>query len=233
MSEPLCVVLYTHIRRAERLQYAQRALASVNDHLHYDGPMLLHISDDASDHDHFLTLSRAAQRLKSFDSVTTSHAGGRGYGGSYNLSCQTTHAVAGVLLPLEDDWELLHDWDATPYVGDLLSLNAPFGAIRLGYLGWTEKLVGHFTCGPASGTPYLLLDPASPERHVFAGHPRLETRAYQRQVGKWPVDMDAGTTEFEVAGRDEARRGIAWPMTIPPHSLWAHIGTVQAREDQR
>ena len=72
----------------------------------------------------------------------------------------------------------------------------------------------------------------SSEPHVFAGHPRLETVSFQKEVGPWPTGLGAGATEFEVAHRSRARQGIAWPIDLVPlqGGLWGHIGTEQAKD---
>jgi hypothetical protein len=77
-----------------------------------------------------------------------------------------------------------------------------------------------------------VLDPNSPEPHVFAGHPRLERVSYQREVGEWPTGMDPNETEFAVAHVRRARMGVAWPLGLDPregYGLFAHVGTLRAR----
>lgn len=226
----LSVVLYTHMARPERFEYAKRTLQSVAARLSYSGPVSFHIADDNSPEPRLFDLRHIAKELEAKGAaVTMSRAGGKGYGGSYNLSSQQVHNRADVILPLEDDWELLRPFDVSEYVGVLSDERV--NVVRLGYLGWTQPLRGEVI--RVGSTALLLFDPDSPERHVMAGHPRLETVAYQRAVGPWPEGLDAGTTEFEVAGREAARKGVCWPLGLAPHSLFAHIGSVQAREDQR
>mgnify|MGYP001614087095 CR=1 FL=1 len=108
-----------------------------------------------------------------------------------------------------------------------------FGCIRMGYIGWTQELRSIFIS--ANKQHYLLFDPESPEPHVWAGHPRLELREWQRFVGPWPEGHDPGTTEFIVSQRPEARQGVVWPVDLihPYGNLFVHIGTLQARVDQR
>jgi hypothetical protein len=75
-----------------------------------------------------------------------------------------------------------------------------------------------------------LLDGDSPEPHVFAGHPRLETVGYQRRVGEWPEGLLPGETEFSVAHYQWARMGVVWPMDLvkPSGDLFCHIGTIRS-----
>lgn len=224
----VCVVLYTHMQQAERFEYAQRTLAALMNLAWTGVELRLHVADDNSPPDRLEALVQQADDML-FAKVTSSHAGGSGYGGSHNLATQVTHLAAEVLLPLEDDWELSRPLDLGPYVAMLTEPDAIARAVRMGYLGWTQDLRGSIR--KAAGQNVILLDPDSPERHVAAGHPRLETREYQQAVGPWLERENAGAVEHDWCGRDEARKGVVWPIGLAP-TLWAHIGTVQARRDQ-
>ena len=238
MFPDLAVVVYTY----DRPDYAERTIRSALANLSYSGVVHVHVADDGSPEVQVERLVAAAAeeaegRPYGFGEITSTNAARSGYGASYNLATQVAHGRARVFLCLEDDWELRRTLDLDPLVA-ALGADAGIGCIRLGYVGWTEPLVGRFV--HAAGLAFLLLDPESPERHVFAGHPRLETFAFERNVGPWPEGLDAGSTEFAVAGRPTARQGVAWPLDIglsaTPRadlSLFAHIGAVQARADQR
>lgn len=221
----LAVVLFTAATSPERAQYAYTTLHSTLDLLKYSGPLKVHIADDGSSDEHRAMLQEIAGGYASIESVTTTNAERGGYGHSYNLASQVVHAIADVTLMVEDDWELRAPLDADQFVE---AFGGTIDCIRLGYLGWTQALRGELV--GRAGRTYWLLDPGSPERHVFAGHPRIETVQFERRVGEWPVGLDAGTTEFEVAGRMTSRLGVAWP---DGWSGYHHIGTVQARTDQR
>ena len=226
----VAVVIFTY----DRFSTAQKTLAALAAHLRYAGPLVLHLSDDGSpalpDGTAYVDALReyAEGLMLGTSEVQTSVSERRGYGGSMNASTQMTHAYADVLLPLEDDWELSRDLDLTPLVLDLIE-NSRVECIRLGYLGYTQPIRGEVIDLPHSGKA-LLLDPESPERHIFAGHPRLETRRFERAIGPWPEGLQAGKTEFEVSGRPESRAGVVWPLdlAIPGSqrhdSLFRHIG---------
>lgn len=244
----LCVVMYTYDRPA----YAEQSLRSVLQGIHYSGKVFVHIADDGSPDGQIEELLRIAEEMGSahsalghYDfkaggpdtSATATNAQRGGYGASYNLATQVTHLRAQVFLALEDDWELKAPLDLDPLV-QALQESPDIECIRLGYIGWTQELRGRLAY--VAGQQFLVFDPDSPERHVFAGHPRLETLRFEREVGPWPEGQNAGTTEYIVAGRREARTGVAWPLDLghsaSQHyrlSLFAHIGAVQAREDQR
>lgn len=222
---PVCVIVFTHCRMEEREGYAITTIDSLN-LLEYAGELRLHIADDDSEPDRFRRLLDYAGSVSwAGGNVTTTRGGGHGYGGSYNVASQVTHTLAERFLLLEDDWELMGhygaDFDLTPYVHYLDDERV--GCLRMGYLGWTQELRGSLIS--VNDEPLLLLDPGSPEPHVFTGHPRLETLSFQRAVGPWPEDIAAGDTEWEVSHRMESRYRVAWPMHMG-RSPWRHIGAV-------
>lgn len=227
----VAVMLFTY----DRLETAKLTISALASHLLYEGDLHLHIADDGSPP---VDEALYAEALMSFaqaeldgdwpSSISFTNSQRSGYGGSYNVATQVVHSIADYLLPLEDDWELSRDFDLTPLVLDLIE-DERAECIRLGYLGYTQAIRGEIIDLPHTGKA-LLLDPESPERHVFAGHPRLETRRFERAIGPWPEGLQAGKTEFEIAGREAARQGVIWPLDlgIPGSqrhdSLFRHIG---------
>lgn len=217
----ICIMLLTY----NRLSYAIRTLESTLSLVHTTGDLSVHIASDGDGDDY---LSELMSLANNFDvsSITTSNSERSGYGANYNLGTQVAHGFASHVLPLEDDWELTRDLDLDIFVGALDELQA--GCCRLGYLGYTQPLRGEFAS--AYGRHWLRLDPASPEPHVFAGHPRLETVAWERSVGPWPEGLEPGQTEFAVAHIAESRYGVLWPVQeIKPYGdLFAHIGAIRS-----
>lgn len=221
----LTIMLLTYSPGLEspRSKYAARALAETLFHLRTSCDISVHIADDGSPEEH-----RRFLRQVAFDSigeveVSETNSQRRGYGASYNLATQAIHNSTDYVLPLEDDWVLTKDFNID---GHLRALDhGIFGCVRLGYLGTTQTLIAHAI--HVAGETYWNLHADSPEPHVFAGHPRLETVAWERSVGPWPEGLGPGETEFEVAKR--ARTGIVWPVD---GGRWHHVGTVQARTDQ-
>lgn len=216
-----------------RAEYARKTLESTLQYLDPgDNTLQFHIADDGSDPKHIEILT-AICRNAGYE-PTYSNAERGGYGKSYNLMCQTVHQISDLVLPLEDDWELTRPLKLE-YLAKALDENPDIRSIRLGYLGITQPLIG--TVAFRSGMTYLLLDPNSPEPHVFCGHPRIETVEYQRDVGAWPEGLRAGETEWEVTHRWPARTGVAWPLDIglPASQDWgaiyAHIGSVSFNQD--
>lgn len=228
----ILLLTYAESMDSPRAKYAEKTLRCVLDNLNYSGPVSVHIADDGSPQEYRDRLVDIAGGYKRVQGVTVTNSERRGYGASYNLATQVVHTWADVVLPLEDDWELPKDLgkelDINAHVQTLMT--TAIQCIRLGYLGFTQDLNG--TLGIQNGQTYLLFDPDSPERHVSAGHPRLETVRYEREVGPWEEGLDPGMTEHVWCGHPGARRGVAWIMSSPLSGYFKHIGTVQARTDQ-
>lgn len=241
MDNRLAIVLFTCCS-PERGEYAERTIRSTLDNLDFeDGDLYLHIADDGSppgqvDRIAAVAVEAAAGKAYHFREITVTDSGRRGYGASYNMATYVVHDRTEFILALEDDWELRRRLAVRPLMRAIAESGGHLSCIRLGYIGYTQELRGRFAY--YGGQQFLMLDPDSPERHVFSGGPRLETVAFERAVGLWPEGLDAGATEFEVAGRKSARVGIAWPLDILStasqslNSTYAHIGTIQARTDQ-
>lgn len=222
------VMLFTY----NRMEHAVCTIVGLADNLRYSGPIALNIGDDGTpDPKYAHILAEAAWLTGAFERVTMTNSRQRGYGASYNASTNLMHDDCPILLPLEDDW-VLTDWlDLDPlvrtlmrdprYLGDL----GWIGCIRLGYIGFTQELRGHLVETPAG--LMLRFAPDSPEPHVAAGHPRLETRSWERRVGPWREGLAAGATEVEWCGRAPAREGVAWPLDVlrPSEHRFAHIGS--------
>lgn len=225
----IAVLLLTCDRPAERKQYARRCLYSLRN-LRASEPLWLHVADDGSDPSWREELMEKALSLFG-QNLSVTDAGGSGYGGSYNLATQLIHQVVDLVLPLEDDWELVRELNVDPVAGVLR--DGLFGCIRMGYVGFTQELRASFVWG--RGLHWLTLAPDSPEPHVFAGGPRLETVQWERDVGPWIEGQPPGVTEFEVAHRAEARAGVGWPVDLiyPRGDAFVHIGTEQAQMLQR
>lgn len=218
---PIAIMLLTY----DRADCAADTLRAVLDNLHYSGQIDVHIADDGTPTPGYIdALVGIAAGYAHVGTVGVTNAARRGYGASYNLATQAVHPGHSIVLPLEDDWRLTRPLEVDPLVDTLLDPDLGIGCIRMGYLGFTQPIRGEAVHTPAG--IMLRLDAHSPERHILAGHPRLETRAFQRSVGPWPEGLPAGQTEFEVCGLGAARVGIAWPMDIvrPRGDLFVHTG---------
>lgn len=223
----LAIVLLTYASSlsSPRHEYAMRTMDALRLNIKYSGNIHWHIADDGSPKEHILALRSS--------SATVTCSDRRGYGANYNLATQALHSYCEYFLMVEDHWELTKELNLDPLVE---ALDAGINCIRLGYLGWTQELRGKIAA--FANQTFLAFDPESPEPHVWSGHPRLETREFQRSVGPWPEGLDPGSTEFEVSKRPAARIGVVWPLDLGIRAgqihgtLFEHIGAVQARTDQ-
>lgn len=216
----LAIVLLTY----NRYEYAERTLISTLANLKTGEEIRVHIASDGDNEGYLASLRVVAGKYVDSDMITTSNVNRLGYGASYNAATQVVHSLAGIeyVLPLEDDWELVRTLDIEPMLAALR--DRLFGCIRMGYIGYTQQLRCSFVSH--MGYHYLALDPDSPEPHVFAGHPRLETVAWEKAVSPWPVELQPGQTEWEIAHRPAARQSVAWPVSQikPDGDAFVHIG---------
>lgn len=220
----IAIVLFTHANPPERAEYARRCFNSLKK-LKADEDFWLHIADDGSPQEFRDEIIEKARNIYG-KNTSISDSEGRGYGASYNVASQLTHQIGDIILPLEDDWEVVREFNLDVFAKVLRA--GHFSCIRMGYIGYTDTLRGTFTY--YENHHFLALDEDSPEKHVFAGGPRLETVRFQRSVGLWPEGLNAGQTELEVAGQLNARKGVAWPIgdIKPIGDLFVHIGSLKA-----
>ena len=232
---------YTPSMDHPRVEYARRCLVKLCQNLRFqDGMMRVHIADDGSPPEHVVKLREIVIRYTGQEPTisVTSHMG---YGANYNLGTQSLHHLVDYVMPIEEDWELMREFDVSNLVRALEDAPRAFGdwgdpdyigCIRLGYLGWTERVTGWLT--QLAGQTFFRFDDKSLENHVFAGHPRIETVEFEQRVGPWPEGLQAGYTEMEVCKRPQARQGVAWPLDADINAsqdycrLFAHVGEVQA-----
>ena len=209
----------------DRMDVARLTLESVAENLRCPEPVWLHIADDGSSQEYRDELLELA-RTHYGDNVSITNSNRAGYGGNYNKATQVVHSIADLVLPLEDDWELVRELDIGPIAAVLRA--GLLNCVRMGYIGYTDDLRGTFRYH--GGLHWLELDPDSPEKHVFAGGPRLETVVFERAVGPWPERIEQGATELEVVRRAASRQGVAWPVDLirPKGDAFAHIGYAPA-----
>lgn len=244
MTARLAVVLLT----AHRLDYAVETARSTAANLRHDGPVQWHIADDGDDDNYIGAVADAIREGGEPVPITRGQAGGRGYGASFNLASQVVHNIADLVLVLEDDWRLARPLDTASIVRMLAcggrqdkrewswAVEPPDGftarSVRLGYLGFQWPMTMHLF--KTDESLWAALDPASPEQHVATGHPRIETVAYQRDVGPWPEGLSPGATELGWCQLDAARRGVVWPLSLVAltgsisGNLFEHIGAVSS-----
>lgn len=222
----LCICLLTYLRT----DYARMTINGILNNLIIPNGLdvRFHIADDGSQDGHVKYLVEFIRERLPGAEISVTNADRGGYGRNVNLASQVTNEYEFILM-LEDDWELVRPLFLDDILSDMQS-EPRIQSVRLGYLSHTQALRGEVITVGKHHRKYLLLDGDSPEPHVFAGHPRIETVAYQRAVGEWPENMEPGDTEFAVAHIAAARYGIVWPMDLvkPSGDLFCHIGTVRS-----
>lgn len=214
----LCILLLTF----NRPKFAEKTLRSILENLSYSGEICVHIADDGTGENYRLWLAELVGGYEKIKGVSISNSERKGYGANYNAATQQVHQNAEIVLPLEDDWEMVRPLDIDVFVEALQEKK--FGCIRMGYLGHTQDIKGNLVI--ACGHNWMAIDPNSSEPHVFAGHPRLETIEWEKKVGPWPEGLEPGQTEFQVCHIRAAREGIVWPIDfiLAYGDLFAHIG---------
>lgn len=219
----LGIVLLTY----NRLEYAKITIASAFKNLVCSEPMRLHIASDGDTPAYIEELYLYSIEYVNKEYITISNSERRGYGVNYNLALQNVHNDCEFILPLEDDWELVRPLDINPILSVLR--DRVFGCVRMGYIGYTQTLSCDFVY--SQGLHWLSLREDSSEPHVFAGHPRIETKAWQRSVGPWDEGLDPNQTEWEVCHRPESRKQVAWPISLvkPEGDAFVHIGAIRSR----
>lgn len=216
----IAVVLLTYNRLPYALKTVTAALKNLesNDH-----SFKWHIASDGDNDAYTNSIMAEMRACMLAGEITTSNSERGGYGKNYNLAMQTAHADCEYVLPLEDDWVLTRGLNLDGVIRDMTQLG--IGCARMGYIGYTQEVRGTLRYGDACGH-WFEFDAASPEPHVFAGHPRIEAVEWSRKVGPWNEGLLPGATEFEVAHRPAARVNVAWPLDMirPTGGLFAHIG---------
>ena len=215
----LCLFTFNRMREARlTLESAAKSLRASED-------IWLHIADDGSSQEYRDELLDLARSLYG-ERVSITNSARSGYGGNYNAATQVIHYMADLILPLEDDWQLMRELDLDPIAKVLRA--GHFNCVRLGYIGYTKEL--RATLRWYENLHWLEFDSESPEKHIWTGGPRLETVAFQRNLGPWPDRMEQGQTELEVCGREESKIGVAWPIDIISirGDAFSHVGTYKA-----
>lgn len=233
MTTAVIFLTYAPSLESPRHAYATACLDELLANLEPAEDIHLHIADDGSPAEHMQALVEIANSHGYYPTFTNAERAG--YGHSYNLATQVVHPMVNFVMPIEDDWRLRRRLNIEPLTRALEDSGDLLRCIRLGYLGWTEQLRGSLI--QVAGQTFCLFDHSSPEHYVLAGHPRIETVSFEREVGPWPVGLGAGATEWEITGRLESRIGVGWPMDMGINAsqlhtnLFAHIGDVSIKDE--
>jgi len=195
----------------ERLPHGQdepalRALRSTMANVMYEGPLHVHIADDGSSQDYRRLVLELAASWPQIDGVTVTNGDGRGLGVAHNLALRTIHAYSGIVLCLDDAWELVRPLDLNRLVPAFF-VHDWVACIRLDQLhaGDSGFMVD------LNGQLYFELDRHKPS---WTGGPRLETRRYQRDSGEWPEYKETDQVLQQLRRRQQTWNGVLWPIDL-------------------
>ena len=145
----ISIILLTY----NRLELAKRTMMSVRRNLKGEQTRI-HIADDGCSQEYRDELLKMAHEPEMWgNNVTVTNSERAGYGGNYNAATQVVHSLpdSDLVLPLEDDWELVRDLDNSPIAKALrVGIKDPvvgpgaFNCVRMGYIGWTKPLTCNF-----------------------------------------------------------------------------------------
>ncbi len=207
--------------------YAVRTIQAVSRHLHYPN-WSWYISDDGSQSEHLAAITEAIQHTER--PVIGVHTERISYGAGCNRALGMAFQQGDLVLMLEDDWELLHDFDLWKYAA-LLMERPDIGMIRMGYInaGLSGTTFGH------NGSLYWALDDSQSRNYsvfAFAGHPALIHHRFFDHVGTYPEKLQPGDTELAMCWEVASRYGpkIVWPCELAERGPWGAIGAVQSYE---
>jgi len=206
MDLPRLIVCITTAEAHDQNERGLRAIRSTLANVRYSGPLLVHIEDAGSSQDYRKLCLELASSFPS-DGYSISNGQNRGYGASHNLALQQLHALAGIFLMVEDEYELVRPLDLDVLVPAFFDKDW-VGCIRLAQLEFPSR--GQVV--DIGGLRYLNLDIES-KCAVWTHAPRLETRRFQReQQGSWPEDLPVDKCRASIARK--AREGILWPLDL-------------------
>lgn len=223
----ICLLVSAHVH--DQNERALHALRSTLSNISYDGPLSVHIADGGPNRQAELRLLLdLASSYINLDGCSVSHAEGGGYGAICNTAQRTIHAYSGIILTVDDEWELTRPLDLTDLVQSFFDKEW-VGCIRLDHLSWPSR--GQVQ--DVAGMRFLNLEPEG-NGLIWTNGPRLETRRFQRDMGDWPETGDALKVAATIGRR--VRHGVLWPLDLAlsaspsPHSLFVKQGGPHAHE---
>lgn len=211
MDWPALAILIVTYNRVETLFGTLHHLA---EHLWYEGPRQVIVTDDGSDDG---TLAMLAEGVPDARVVTSAH---QGLGANTNAGLRAAFAYADYVLQLQDDMWLLGTLDLHPHVARLRD-DPQAGFIRLWGVG------GHRYTADLDES-YWRVRWDSSELYMPSDRPHIKHRRFHEHFGLYPEGLVTAATEEAWCHqcRDIARaRG--GPQVLIPHSVdtersWEH-----------
>lgn len=211
----IAILFLTYIRT----DYALRTIRGILDYL--EGcERRWYVADDGSSRKHHSAVMAALEG----EELIGEHNERLGAGASWNRGLDACFHEFEILLYLEDDWELLRQFDISPYIALLQEVNK-VGMVRLGYIptGLDCHTEGYF------GNHYLRIEKTTP--YQFSGNPALRHRRFHTAYGLYPLNHNPGDTEVvydELVRRNKRGPEIWWPIDLGGWGIFQHIGEKQS-----
>jgi hypothetical protein len=215
--DPLGVLLITYMRT----EYAIRTIRGLQKLAYPAEDLYFHIADDGSGFQHVKVLLDAIHEFCP-NKVTISDAKRSGVGKSMNLGQQALFSKLDLVLWLEDDWELVHEYDIKPAI-ELLKTDSDIGMIRLGYI--SPGIKGELIKG--ADRLWWKLEKSLTYTYTFSGHASLRHKRFYEAYGKYSTVLAPGATELNMCGVFNSTKGptVAIPVDGGAWGHFAHIGT--------
>lgn len=213
---PLVIILIT----STRTEYALRTITGIRHNLQYSDLILWYVAADHTNEDH---LNAVLDHIGlTGGTLLGYHAISGGYGASVNRAWEFVREFAPVTLWLEDDWQLRHPLDVTPYA-KLLCDREDVGCIRLGHMPIDLDLESKGYDGR------MYLDVKKTRHYAFSGNPHLKHTRFM-DYGLYPIGQNPGNTEVAYDHQVRSKDGAAiwWPLLIGDSPPFGHIGEHQS-----
>lgn len=212
--------LYILLTTYNRLEIASRTIDALKRNLLWSNLGFV-IVDDGSpqgDLEQLIELAKPANHIWAYQS---DH---RGVGHNMNVGLNHIFGIGGeYILLLEDDWELSHPFDPTPYINVLQGQDV--GLIRLGYL--SPRLQGELIS--LEHRLWWELKPNPHTQYTYTGHAGFRHRRLFERVGMFTEGLAPGQNELDYCGKYDATEkppAILWPADYGCWGPFVHIGAV-------
>lgn len=216
------MIIYPVLTTYKRQALALTTVQKIMEYARYDGEFRWILVDDGSGEgylDPLLSLFPCGNH--SLHMVYDSNRRGVGHG--MNVAIDKVSEVNGLIMMLEDDWEMNQEYDFTPDA-HLLRDHDDTGMIRYGYIS-PGMLLHTFA---RSGRLWFKVE-YNGYQYRFSGHPSLRHPRFHAEYGLYKEGISAGDTEVDMCFK--TNQNPHGPMIIVPAyptismGIFNHIGT--------
>lgn len=211
--------IYILITTYNRVQIASRTIEALKKNFIWQniGYCIVDDGSPQEELDQLIELAKPANHIWAFRS---NH---RGVGYNMNMGIQHIFDIGGEnILLLEDDWELAHPFDPTPYIQ--VMQNHDVGLIRLGYL--SDGLRGELVS--LENKLWWNLKPHPGTQYTYAGHAGFRHMRLFSRVGGFSEGLAPGMNELDYCAKYDRTPSppmILWPAEYGCWGPFGHIGS--------